>query len=66
MDFRDLLFFSSNINDIFFRDGSILGWDTTGTKQFELVKAHESETHCVDTTGRLVISGSKDTTCKVR
>ncbi|XP_005093209.1 F-box/WD repeat-containing protein 4 [Aplysia californica] len=47
------------------RDGSVFGWDTTGCPLFHFQNVHRSETHCVDFTDNIVISGARDGTCKI-
>ncbi|RUS87773.1 hypothetical protein EGW08_004438 [Elysia chlorotica] len=49
------------------RDGSVCWWDSIDPEN-RLVstnKVHKSETHCVDFTDSFIVSGSRDTTCKV-
>ncbi|GFR61033.1 F-box/WD repeat-containing protein 4-like [Elysia marginata] len=49
------------------RDGSICMWKTSDAENHLICinQVHRSETHCVDFTDSLIISGSRDTTCKV-
>ncbi|KAK3777873.1 hypothetical protein RRG08_038119 [Elysia crispata] len=49
------------------RDGSVCWWETKDAKNCLMYsnKVHRSETHCVDFTDSLIVSGSRDTTCKV-
>ncbi|CAL1527739.1 unnamed protein product [Lymnaea stagnalis] len=47
------------------RDGSIYSWDTSGNQLFHYKHVHNSDTQCVDFTDNVVISGSRDGTCKI-
>lgn len=48
-------------------DGSVCMWNTSesGSHLMFSHQVHKSETHCVDFTDSLIVSGSRDTTCKV-
>ncbi|BFZ01196.1 hypothetical protein BsWGS_04235 [Bradybaena similaris] len=47
------------------RDGSVCCWDTSGNLMFCHKQVHTSDTQCVDFTDSVIISGSRDATCKI-
>ncbi|CAG5123207.1 unnamed protein product [Candidula unifasciata] len=47
------------------RDGSVYGWDTSGNLMFCYKQVHGSDTQCVDFTDSVIITGSRDATCKI-
>ncbi|GFN90644.1 F-box/WD repeat-containing protein 4-like [Plakobranchus ocellatus] len=47
------------------RDGSVSCWSTSGNHLVSYHQVHKSEIHSVDFADSVIVSGSRDTTCKV-